>query len=158
MGPKMELSTLLMPDAVRVHINVSSKKRLLQEVAELAERVYGLPGDRVLTAMQEREGLGPTGMGAGVAVPHARLDELNRVVGVFVTLAKPIDYDAVDRRPVDIVFALLAPQEAGAEHLRALAKVSRTLRDPSVCEKLRSATDVSALYALLTDSAASQAA
>jgi PTS system nitrogen regulatory IIA component len=97
-------------------------------------------------------------MGGGVAVPHARLPALDRVVGLFVTLAKPVDYDAVDRRPVDLVFTLLAPEEAGAEHLRALARVSRTLRDAEICAKLRSATEASALYALLTDTAASQAA
>lgn len=154
----MELSAILSPDAVRVDINVSSKKRLLQEMAELAAAQYGLNAEQVFAAMQERESLGPTGMGGGVAIPHARLPELDRVVGLFATLQKAVDFEAVDRRAVDLVFVLLAPEEAGAAHLRALAKVSRTLRDTSICEKLRSATDASALYALLTDAEASKAA
>jgi PTS system nitrogen regulatory IIA component len=158
MEPVMELSTILRPDAVRAGLNTSSKKRLLLDLAEMASQTYELSGETVFTAMQDRESLGPTGMGGGVAVPHARLPALDRVVGLFVTLAKPVDYDAVDRRPVDLVFTLLAPEEAGAEHLRALARVSRTLRDAEICAKLRSATEASALYALLTDTAASQAA
>ncbi|MEL7214527.1 MAG: PTS IIA-like nitrogen regulatory protein PtsN [Pseudomonadota bacterium] len=154
----MDLSSILTPDAIRVSMNTSSKKRLLQDMADIAEQVHGLPAQAVYEAMQERESLGPTGMGGGVAIPHARLPQLDRVVGLFASLARPVDFEAVDRRPVDLVFVLLAPAEAGAEHLRALARVSRTLRDASICEKLRSATDAAALYALMTDESASQAA
>ncbi|MGB0496790.1 MAG: PTS sugar transporter subunit IIA [Rubricella sp.] len=154
----MELSEILRADAVRASVNVSSKKRLLQEMADFAGDVYGLTSDKVFAAVQERESLGPTGMGGGVAIPHARIPGLANVVGAFATLAKPVDFNAPDSQPVDLVFLLLAPQEAGAEHLRALARVSRTLRDPSVCEKLRSTDDTSALYSILTIEEASRAA
>lgn len=154
----MELTYILESGSVRAGLKAASKKRLLQELADVAETVHGLKSSSVFDAVQERESLGPTGMGGGVAIPHARLQTLDRVVGLFATLAKPIDFDAVDQQPVDLVFMLLAPKEAGAEHLRALARVSRTLRNPEVCAKLRSTNDTSALYAILTETEASRAA
>lgn len=154
----MELSEILSADAVVAQLNVTSKKRLLQEIAQVAESVYGLPCKRIFNALQDRELLGPTGMGNGVAIPHARLDCLDDVKAVFVRLEKPVDYESVDRQQVDLVFALLAPEGAGATHLKALARVSRTLRDQTVCAKLRSAEDQDAIFAILTASQQSRAA
>ena len=122
------MSKILAAQAVVPGLNVSSKKRLFLEIGELAERIYGLDADKVFEALKAREELGPTGMGRGVAIPHARLDALDEVVGIFITLEKSVDFDAVDRKPVTLVFVLLAPSESGAEHLKALARVSRLLR------------------------------
>lgn len=155
----MELSDILNGEAVRSGVKVASKKRLLQELAGFAaDLTPGVDATSSLRALQEREGLGPTGMGDGIAVPHARLPGVKKVIGYFMRLEKPVDFSAVDGRPVDLVFMLLAPEEAGAEHLRALARVSRTLRNPDVCRKLRSTEDASTLHAILTEPAASQAA
>jgi PTS system nitrogen regulatory IIA component len=112
----------------------------------------------VIEALMERETLGPTGVGHGVALPHARLSSVTDMTAAFILLEKPVDFDAVDRQPVDVVMALFAPQEAGVEHLKALALVSRTLRNPDLCKKLRANHDVSTLYALLTSDQDSQAA
>ena len=120
--------------------------------------VYHVSQTEAVEALQERESLGPTGVGNGVALPHARLDGLEHVVGALVLLEKPVDFSAVDRQPVDLVFALFAPRDAGVEHLKALALVSRTLRDPSVCAKLRANTDPMTLYTIVTEAQAAQAA
>ncbi len=154
----MELSEIIGVEAVRAPVKATSKKRLLQDLAEIAEEVYGLPSNTVYKALLEREGLGPTGVGRGVAIPHARSPGVGRVIGLFVRLDKAVDFEAIDRQPVDLVFALFAPESAGAEHLKALARVSRTLRSEAVCAKLRSTHDRSALYAILTDGKAEQAA
>jgi nitrogen PTS system EIIA component len=154
----MELSETLGVEAVRAPLKATSKKRLLQDLADLAAAVYGLPAETVYRALLEREALGPTGVGRGVAIPHARFPGVDRVVGLFVRLEKPVDFEAIDRQPVDLVFALFAPENAGAEHLKALARVSRTLRSEAVCAKLRSTFDPSALYAILTEGKADKAA
>lgn len=154
----MELSRLLKPAAVRVLGHATSKKRLFQDLGEVAQTVYGLAATDTVDALQERESLGPTGVGHGVALPHARLDGLDHVVGVFLRLEKPLDFDAVDRQPVDLIFALFAPKDSGVEHLKALALVSRTMRDASVCAKLRANADPAALHAVLTEARSSQAA
>lgn len=154
----MDLTTLLKPAAVRVLGHATSKKRLFQDLAEIAHSVYGLNATETIDALQERESLGPTGVGHGVALPHARLHGLDHVVGVFLRLEKPLDFDAVDRQPVDLVFALFAPKDSGVDHLKALALVSRTLRDPGTCAKLRANTDPAALHAVLTEARSSQAA
>lgn len=154
----MALSQILSPMAVLAQFKATSKKRLLQEIAQIAESVYGLSSRDIFTALQDRELLGPTGMGNGVAIPHARLAGLDGVRGIFIRLEKPVDYESVDHQPVDLVFALLAPEGAGADHLKALAQVSRTLRDPAVCAKLRSSGDPNALFAILTADQASKAA
>jgi PTS system nitrogen regulatory IIA component len=112
----------------------------------------------VLEALIEREGLGPTGVGHGVALPHARVGGVDRIRGLFIRLERPLDYDSIDRQPVDLVFALLAPVSAGVEHLKALALVSRTLRDTAVRTKLRANNDPGTLYTVLTEAPASQAA
>ena len=154
----MDFGKLLKPDAVKVLTSASSKKRLLHDLGELAEQCYDLHGPEVVDALLAREALGPTGVGHGVALPHARLNGLDQVVGVFVLLDKPIDFSAVDRQPVDIAFALFAPEDAGVEHLKALALVSRTLRDASVCAKLRANPNPATLYTILTSAESDQAA
>ncbi len=146
----MQLSTIVKPGAVRTYLQVSSKKRLFQDIADLAHQIYGLDAARTLDALQERESLGPTGVGNGVALPHARLHGLDGVAGIFVKLDKPLDFDAVDRQPVDLVFALFAPKDSGVDHLKALALVSRTLRDTDLRAKLRANSDPAALHAILT--------
>lgn len=154
----MDLMTILKPEAVKVVSAASSKKRLLHAVADLAESVYKLDATVVVEALLERENLGPTGVGHGVALPHARLSGLNSVVGAFILLEKPVDFSSVDRQPVDIAFALFAPEDAGVEHLKALALVSRTLRDASLCSKLRANQDASTLFSILTAAQNVQAA
>lgn len=154
----MDRSELLKPNAVKVLTSASSKKRLMQDISDLSEQAYGLNADRVLDALLAREALGPTGVGHGIALPHARLDDLDRVLGVFVLLDKPIDFGSVDRQPVDLAFALFAPEDAGVDHLKALALVSRTLRDNAVCAKLRANHDAATLYTILTSSESEQAA
>ena len=133
----MQISDILSPAAVRTMSQITSKKRLFQEIAEQARSIYGVDAPQTLDALQERETLGPTGVGHGVALPHARLHGLDRVVGLFLRLEKPLDFDAVDRQPVDLIFALLAPKNSGVDHLKALALVSRTLRDQDLRAKLR---------------------
>lgn len=147
----MELTSILIPEAVKVVSSASSKKRLFQDIADLAFGAYGLEPQITVEALIDRESLGPTGVGHGVALPHARISGLDRVVGAFLMMEKPIDFGAVDRQPVDLAFALFAPEDAGAEHLRALALVSRTLRDASLCMKLRANPDAPTLYTILTD-------
>lgn len=154
----MELSSILKPEAVRVLSAASSKKRLFQEIGEVAAATLGLDAQAIVDNLLERESLGPTGVGHGVALPHARLSELDAVAGVFVLLEKPIDFGSVDRQPVDLAFSLFAPEDAGVEHLKALALVSRTLREPTVCAKLRANPDPVKLYAILTEAQSMQAA
>ncbi|MEW9920596.1 PTS sugar transporter subunit IIA [Marimonas sp. MJW-29] len=154
----MEFAKLLKPEAVKVLTSASSKKRLMQDIADLVHVAYGMDPDRTVEALMTRESLGPTGVGHGVALPHARLAGLNEVVGAFVLLDKPIDFSAVDRQPVDVAFALFAPEDAGVEHLKALALVSRTLRDTSICNKLRANPDASTLYTILIEDSSVQAA
>ena len=152
----MELSKLLNPNAVRVISNTTSKKRLFQEIGEIAANAHGVNAAVVIDGLQERESLGPTGVGHGIALPHARIEGLDHIIGVFLRLEKPLDYDSVDRLPVDLVFALFAPKDSGVDHLKALALVSRTMRDPAVCNKLRSNTDANTLYAILTEARTGQ--
>ena len=154
----MELSDIIGVEGVRAPLRATSKKRLLQDLADMAGLVYGLVPATVYKALMDREALGPTGVGRGVAIPHARFAGVDHVIGLFVRLEKPVEFEAIDRQPVDLVFALFAPESAGADHLKALARVSRTLRSEAVCSKLRSTFDPSALYAILTESKAEQAA
>lgn len=154
----MDLSSILSPSAIRIVSSVSSKKRLLQKLCDLSIDAYGLDGSAAFTALQQRENLGPTGVGNGVALPHARLQGLDRVVGCFMRLDVPLEFEAVDKQPVDLFFALFAPEGSGVEHLKALALVSRSLRDSSVCAKLRANDDPVTIHALLTDSLSNRAA
>lgn len=154
----MEFAKLLKPEAVKVLTSASSKKRLMQDIGDLVQSAYKFDAATVVDALLSREALGPTGVGHGVALPHARLEGLDHVIGVFVLLDKPIDFASVDRQPVDLAFALFAPEEAGVEHLKALALVSRTLRDPAICTKLRANHDAATLFTILTEEKSVQAA
>ena len=154
----MDFSSLLKPEAIRVFSSVSSKKRLMHDLAGVAELCYNTNYTHAVEALLEREALGPTGVGGGVALPHARLEELDRVVGAFVLLENPVEFEAIDKQPVDIVFSLFAPKSAGVEHLKALALVSRTLREQSIISKLRSNPDPTTLHTILTEPTSVQAA
>lgn len=154
----MDLTSILKPEAVKVLASTTSKKRLFHDVAEI---IFDSQSPNVRTAVEallERENLGPTAVGKGVAIPHARMVEIEEVTGAFVRLEKPLEFDAVDHQPVDLVFFLFAPESAGVEHLKALALVARTLRDEHVCERLRSNKSPAALYGILSEIPASAAA
>ncbi|CAN5397035.1 PTS IIA-like nitrogen regulatory protein PtsN [soil metagenome] len=144
----MDIDDLLAPDGIVLRSGASSKRQALQVVADAAAVSLNLHEGRVLDALLEREALGSTGLGNGVAVPHARIEGLTRICGVFVRLDTPVAYGSVDDRPVDLLFALFAPPIDGAEHLRALAAVSRALRSPELREKLRQAHTVDSIHAL----------
>jgi len=154
----MEIADLLTPDAVMAHMKAASKKQVLQELAQRAAQVTKLPERRIFETLMEREKLGSTGMGQGIAIPHGRVPGVEKMTGLFAQLDQPVDFDAMDDQPVDLVFLLLAPEDAGADHLKALARVSRLLRNQAVCEKLRAAPQPATLYALLTEPSAAQAA
>ena len=154
----MELYNLLHPDAVKVVAAASSKKRVLHDMAQLAANCYSMRTEVLLEALLDREKLGPTGVGQGVALPHARSTDVDKVCGVFILLESPVDFGSVDKLPVDIIFGLLAPENAGVDHLKALAIVSRTLRDNSICAKLRANPEPQTLYTILTENQNIQAA
>lgn len=154
----MNLTAILKPEAVKIVSSSSSKKRLFQDLGDYAQDAYGLPASDVADALQNRESLGPTGVGKGIALPHARMAGLDGVRGLFVRLEKPLDFKSVDRKPVDLIFTLLAPEDSGVDHLKALALVSRTMRDEALCAKLRANTDTATLHTLLTELPRSQAA
>ncbi|WP_281856396.1 PTS sugar transporter subunit IIA [Litoreibacter halocynthiae] len=154
----MQISEILTQSAVKAVSSVTSKKRLFQEISEIAHSAHGIPAGVSLEALLERESLGPTGVGHGVALPHARVKDLDRVVAVFLRVERPLDFDAADRHPVDLFFALFAPESAGVDHLKALALVARTMRNNDVCTKLRANTDPTSLHAILTEAQESKAA
>lgn len=146
----MDIADLVSPSTVAVRAGVSTKRQLMQLLAELAAPAVGAPEKVLFDGLMEREALGSTGLSGGAAVPHARSAQISRVTGAFLKLEQPLEFDALDDRPVDLVFALFAPVEAGAEHLRALAAVSRMLRRPEVREQLRRTQTSEGLYALLS--------
>ena len=154
----MNISDLLAPEAVVPALKAQNKKQLLQELAARAAAQSGLPEKRIFETLIERERLGTTGVGAGIAIPHGRMAGVTKITGVFARLDGGIDYEAVDSQPVDLVFLLLAPENAGADHLKALARVSRLLRNQATCEKLRAAGTAEAIYAILTDRGSSSQA
>jgi PTS system nitrogen regulatory IIA component len=154
----MEIVDLIAPEGVVARLRATSKKQALQELAKRAAQITGLQDRTIFDVVMEREKLGTTGVGNGIAIPHGKLPSLDRLHGLFARLETPIDFDAIDERPVDLIFLLLAPESAGADHLKALARVSRLLRDKAACEKLRGTDDREALYALLVDTAATRAA
>lgn len=147
----MEISDLITPARVIPALKVTSKKQALQELSRICAEFTELDERAIFEVLIERERLGTTGVGGGVAIPHGKLAGLQRLYGLFARLDQPIDYDAVDEQPVDLIFLLLAPESAGADHLKALARVSRKLRDQETCEKLRGSDSADALYALLTE-------
>ncbi len=147
----MELTDLIARDAILPAVKAGSKKQILQEIAAKAREAYGLDTRLVVEGLLAREKLSSTAMGGGVAIPHARLEGLDSIAGLFARLEKPADFEAVDGQGVDLVFVLLAPEESGADHLRALARVSRLLHDTDLRKKLRETSEAEALYALITD-------
>lgn len=154
----MEIAEILSPQAVFHRLKAINKKKLIAELAACAGTVASLDESKVFETLWEREKLNSTGVGHGIAVPHARMPKLEKIVGIFARLESSIDFESIDEAPVDLVFALLTPADAGADHLKALARVSRLMRNAAVCEKLRAANDRAQLYALLTEPTAVQAA
>src|SRR5438132_5329840 len=154
----MEIADLITPRSVIAQLRATNKKQALQELAKRAATLTGAAERTIYDVLIERERLGTTGIGMGVAIPHGRLPGLDRLCGVFARLDRPIPFEAIDDQPVDLIFLLLAPEAAGSDHLKALAQVSRLLRDRAVCEKLRGTDNADALYALLIDGASSRAA
>ncbi|MGK2742106.1 PTS IIA-like nitrogen regulatory protein PtsN [Tepidicaulis sp. LMO-SS28] len=151
----MDLHDLVAPEGVIAHLKATSKKQALQELAAKAAKVTGLDERKIFETLLERERLGSTGVGHGIAIPHGKLASLDRLHGLFARLDHPIDFDSVDEKPVDLIFLLLAPESAGADHLKALARVSRLLRNQQMTDKLRATETNEALYALLTEPSAS---
>lgn len=148
----MLLTDLVAPQAVVPALRVNNKKQALQELANRAAAMSGRREREVLEVLTQRERLGSTGIGNGIAIPHGKLASLDRLFGMFARLERPIDFEALDGQPVDLMFLLLAPEAAGADHLKALARVARLLRDPEIAKKLRESRDAEALYAVLTSS------
>ena len=154
----MEIGDLLHSDGIIADLKVTSKKQLLQELAERAAEMTGADERAIFDTLLERERLGTTGIGNGVAIPHGKLPGIDHLCAVFARLEHPVGFDAIDDQPVDLVFLLLAPETASAEHLKALSRISRLLRDDTMSEKLRGSDGADALYALLTEPAAAHAA
>jgi PTS system nitrogen regulatory IIA component len=155
----MEIEDLLSsPAQVLPRLKAANKKQALQELARRAAELTGAHERQIFDVLLERERLGTTGVGNGIAIPHGKLADIKAMFGLFARLEPAVDFEAIDEQPVDLIFLLLAPEGAGADHLKALARVSRLLRDRSICEKLRGADQAEAIYALLTDRAHSHAA
>jgi PTS system nitrogen regulatory IIA component len=154
----MALTDLLSPDAILSALRVNGKKQALQEMSERAAQVSGLPAREIFDALLQRERLGSTGVGDGIAIPHGKLAKCTRIFGIFARLERAIDFEALDGLPVDLIFLLIAPESAGADHLKALAMIARVLRDSEMAAQLRATRDASALYSLLTLRPASHAA
>ena len=153
-----DLSDLVTQTGVVASLKAQSKKQLLQELSQRAAQITGLPERTIFETLLERERLGTTGVGHGIAIPHGKLAGLSKIVGLFARLDGKIDFDAIDDQPVDLVFLLLAPEGAGADHLKALAGVSRMLRNEPIAERLRGAKNDEALYAMLADTETRDAA
>lgn len=146
---KMDLNDLIQPEAVIPSLKATSKRQLLQILAEKAAELTGLPEREVFETVTQRERLGSTGVGNGIAIPHGKLPKIDKITGVFARLEQPVDFEALDDQPVDLVFLLLAPENAGADHLKALSRIARLLRDPDMVAKLRGTLDPQALYSFL---------
>jgi PTS system nitrogen regulatory IIA component len=154
----MDLSDLVTPEAILPSLKANSKKQVLQAIAEKAAALTGVDERNIFETLVKREKLGSTGVGGGIAIPHGKLAKLDRIFGLFARLPKPIDFEALDETPVDLIFLLLAPENAGADHLKALARIARLFREPGVVGKLRGSSDQSALFAVLTEGATHNAA
>jgi len=152
------LSDLITPNAVIPALKVNNKKQAIQELAKRAAELSGQSEKTIAEILLQREKLGSTAVGSGVAIPHGKLAKLGRLFGLFARLERPVDFEALDGQPVDLLFLLLAPEAAGADHLKALARVARLLRDPDIAKRLRESRDADALYAVLAASPASSAA
>jgi PTS system nitrogen regulatory IIA component len=154
----MPLLDFLAPAAVLATLRAGGKKQALQELSAMAARLTGLDERSIYDVLLQRERLGSTGIGDGVAIPHGKLPKLDRLFGLVARLEKPIDFEALDGQPVDLMFLLLAPEAAGADHLKALARIARVLREPGMIDRIRATRDAEALYALLTEASAPRAA
>ena len=154
----MEINDVLVPEGVVADLKATSKKQALQDLAKRAAEISGLHERAIFDVLMERERLGTTGVGNGIAIPHGKLASLERLHGLFARLEQPIDFHAIDERPVDVIFVLLAPENAGADHLKALARISRLLRNNGICDKLRGTDSAEALFAILTESQEDRAA
>ena len=154
----MNLTEIIVTKDVHLAVKTNCKKQLLGMMSDLAETKTGIASELVFKTLLDRERLGSTGMGKGIAIPHGKFNDLNEITGIFVTLEKPVDFDALDDNPIDTVFLLLAPEDSGADHLKTLAKIARALSMPEVLEKIRTANDKDLVYALLTGQEASKAA
>lgn len=157
-GRDMDLSDLITPHGVIASLKASNKKQALQLLADRAAEITEIDSIEIYNTLIQRERLGSTGVGAGIAIPHGKLPNLKKSIGVFARLDEPIEFESIDEEPVDIIVLLLAPENAGADHLKALARISRLLREPGSVEKLRGCRDRAAIYAVLTENAASHAA
>ncbi|MCO5064151.1 MAG: PTS IIA-like nitrogen regulatory protein PtsN [Rhizobiaceae bacterium] len=154
----MDLSDLIEVSAIMPTLKANSKKQLLQLLAEKAAAVTELPERVIFDTILQRERLGSTGVGNGIAIPHGKLNGVKKIVGVFARLEAPVDFEALDDQPVDLVFLLLAPEGAGADHLKALSRIARVLRDTETVNKIRGTRDANAIYALLSETATPHAA
>ncbi|KAA0699290.1 PTS IIA-like nitrogen-regulatory protein PtsN [Neorhizobium sp. P12A] len=154
----MALADLLQQDAIIPALKANSKKQLLQELAIKASKLTGLPEREIFDVILQRERLGSTGVGNGIAIPHGKLTSVKSIIGIFARLEAPVDFEALDDQPVDLVFLLLAPEGAGADHLKALSRIARVLRDQDLVAKLRATNSASAIYAFLNQEQASNAA
>lgn len=154
----MTIASLISPSAVMANVPGNSRKQVFQVISERLATLSGLDERAILETLRQRERLGTTAVGQGIAIPHGRIPGLNRLVGLFAKLARPVDFEAMDGQPVDLMFVLLAPEDAGADHLQALARIARLFRGPTLAQKLRQADDEATLYAILTAENANRAA
>ena len=154
----MDIAELISSEEIVPSLRVGSKKQALQELSKRAAELTGQPERAIFEVLIQRERLGTTGVGQGIAIPHGKLPELDRLYALFARLETPVDFDAIDEQPVDLICLLLAPETAGADHLKALAQVSRLLRNKAICEKIRGSDGPDAIYALLSEPTASHAA
>ena len=154
----MTLTDLIARDAILPSLKVATKKQALSELSEQAARQCGLTAREVFDALTQRERLGSTGIGSGIAIPHGKLAKVERIFGVFARAEKPIDFEALDGEPVDLILLLIAPENAGADHLKALARGARLLRSPTITAKLRATRDAGMIYGLLAEEPKSHAA
>ncbi|WP_377291344.1 PTS IIA-like nitrogen regulatory protein PtsN [Rhizobium sp. SG2393] len=154
----MALAGLLQQNAIIPAMRANSKKQLLQELASKASKLTGLPEREIFDVILQRERLGSTGVGNGIAIPHGKLQGLSQITGLFARLEAPVDFEALDDQPVDLAFLLLAPEGAGADHLKALSRIARVLRDQDMVAKLRATDSATAIYAFLNEDPASNAA
>lgn len=150
----MDLSDLVEVSAIMPAVKANSKKHLLQLLAEKAAALTGLPEREVFDTILQRERLGSTGVGNGIAIPHGKLAGVSRITGLFARLETPVDFEALDDQPVDLVFLLLAPEGAGADHLKALSRIARVLREPETVAKIRATRESDAIHTLLAQAPA----
>lgn len=154
----MSLNDFITRESILPSLKATNKKQALQDISDRAAEVSGIGAREIFDALIQRERLGSTGIGNGIAIPHGKLAKCDHIIGIFARLDRPIDFESLDGSPVDLIFLLLAPEHAGADHLKALARIARVLRDPTMTARLRATKDADGLFLLLTQSQASHAA